>query len=99
MIPTDICDLPTPLSAQESSKISIKELHQLDSQTHSLIREVNQDYIFFVESNNRFLWVQVEPEYVMQKAHPISIGLAARQSIVTDDALHLNNGHKLTELE
>ncbi|MCH9638740.1 MAG: hypothetical protein K0U40_04525 [Betaproteobacteria bacterium] len=71
MIPTDIYDPPTPLSTRKSSKLSIKGLQQLDSQTHGLIRDANQGYVFFVENDNRFLRVPVELGYVIQKVRPI----------------------------
>lgn len=65
----------------------------------AVVREANQDYVFLVQDNNRFLRVPVELGPEMAHMRPVLKGLTIEQSIVVEGAFDLDNERKLAELE
>ena len=65
----------------------------------AVVRELNQDYVFFSLSGNEFQRVPVELAKEVANFRPVLSGLTIDQRIVTSGAFHLDSERKLAELE
>lgn len=84
----------------------LANMHITDSQhkvlvipESSIVRELNQDYVFIALGNNLFQRVPVELGPEVADLRPIINGLTIDQRIVTAGAFHLDSERKLAELE
>lgn len=65
----------------------------------AVVREANQDYVFLVQADDRFLRVPVELGPEVNDVYPVLKGVTIDQKIVVDGAFHLDNERKLAEME
>jgi cobalt-zinc-cadmium efflux system membrane fusion protein len=65
----------------------------------AVVRELNQDYVFIVISENSFQRIPVELGPEVAGFRPVLDGITLEQRIVMEGAFHLDSERKLAELE
>lgn len=65
----------------------------------AVVRDLNIDYVFVDQGNNRFLRVPVELGHEIGKLRPVLKGLTDERDIVLEGAFHVDNERKFAELE
>ncbi len=65
----------------------------------AVVRELNQDYVFLAQGDDRFERVPVELGPEVANFRPVLSGLTVDQRIVIEGAYHLDSERKLAELE